>query len=54
MLQFVKKDIIEARRNEALKGDKCFSYKYLSEIMISGCYLMSSNKTDFKQPDILV
>lgn len=54
VLQFVKKDIIEARRNEALKGDKCFSYEYLSEIMISGCYLMSGNKTDFKQPDILV
>jgi hypothetical protein len=45
----VKAEVKAEWREEALKGERAWSYEYLDEIMSEGCYLMSGNKTEFKQ-----
>jgi hypothetical protein len=54
VLQAVKAEIREDRREEALTGERAFSYDYFAEIMTDGCYLMSGNRCDFKAPAALL
>lgn len=54
VLGAVKAEIREAHREEALKGERPFSYEYFDEIMREGCYLMSGNRCEFKVPAHLV
>jgi len=54
VLNAVSREIVAERREEVIKGEEGFSFEYLNEVMIEGCYLMSGNKTDFKQASDLV
>lgn len=54
VLQAVKAEIREDRRDEAPKGEVAFCHDYFTEIMADGCYLMSGNRYDFKAPSTLV
>ncbi|KAM0716827.1 hypothetical protein Q7P37_007630 [Cladosporium fusiforme] len=49
VMSAVKVEVRPEEREEALKGQTGLSYEYINQIMSEGCYLMSSNKTDFKQ-----
>ena len=49
VIHAVKVEIKEEEREEALKGEKGLCYEYVDQIMTEGCYLMSGNKTEFKQ-----
>jgi hypothetical protein len=49
VLNVVSAEIVAEGREEVLKGEEGFSYEYLEEVMVGGCYLMSGNKTDFKE-----
>ena len=49
MISAVKAEVKPEEQEEALKGEQGLSYEYLDEIMSGGCYLMSGNKTEFKQ-----
>jgi len=49
----IRQEIIEAQRSEAITGEQRFCYEYIEEIMIQGCYRVSGNKTDFKEPSTL-
>ena len=53
VLRAVKAEIREEHQEEALKGERGFSYEYFEEIMRDGCYLMSGNRCDFKAPSLL-
>lgn len=54
VLNAVLREIVAERREEVIRGEEGFGYEYLDEVMIEGCYLMSGNKTDFKQASDLV
>ena len=54
ILNAVSAEILPERREEVIKGREAFSHEYLTEVMSDGCYLMSGNKTDFKQSSDLV
>jgi hypothetical protein len=45
----VKAEVKPEEQEEAMTGESGLSYEYLDKIMIGGCYLMSGNKTEFKQ-----
>ena len=49
VISAVKAEVKPEEQEEALKGEQGLSYEYLDEIMSGGCYLMSGNKTEFKQ-----
>lgn len=49
MIGAVKAEVKVEKQEEALKGEQGLSYEYLDEIISGGCYLMSGNKTEFKQ-----
>lgn len=49
VMHAVKVEIKLEERGEALKGEKGLCYEYVDQIMTEGCYLMSGNKTEFKQ-----
>ena len=48
ILDSVKAEIHEERREEALLGQQPFCYEYFEEIMIDGVYLSKGNRCDFK------
>ena len=50
VLQAVKAEIREEHREEAIKGDRPFSREYFEEITADGCFLISGNKTEMKDP----
>ena len=54
VMNAVKAEIREEKREEALKAERPFCYSYFEEIMTSGCYLLSGNRCDFKVPSDLV
>lgn len=49
VMNAVKAEIEVDEQEEALDGEKGFCYEYIDEVMVAGCYLMSGNKTEFKQ-----
>jgi hypothetical protein len=53
VLNAVKTEIKEEKREEAMKGERPFCYGYFDEIMTDGCYLLSGNRCDFKVPSDL-
>jgi hypothetical protein len=53
VLQAVKAEIREEHREQAIKGDRPFSREYFEEIMADGCFLISGNKTEMKDPRAL-
>lgn len=50
----VRSEISANHQEEALKGDKPFSFEYLDEIMTDDLYLVSGNRSDFKRVSDLV
>jgi len=46
----VKVEIREEHQEEAIKGNRPFSREDFEEIIADGCFLISSNKTDMKDP----
>lgn len=53
VLHAVTGEVRAELREEVSKGLVGFSFEYLDEVMTQGCYLMSGNKTDFKQTEQL-
>lgn len=49
VMSAVKGEVKLEVQEEALKGEKGLCYEYVDDIMRRGCYLMSGNKTEFKQ-----
>lgn len=49
VMSAVKAEIKVEEQEEAVKGGRGLCYEYIDEIMSEGCYLMSGNKTEFKQ-----
>lgn len=49
VMSAVKGEVKSEVQEEALKGEKGLCHEYVDEIMRGGCYLMSGNKTEFKQ-----
>lgn len=53
VLNAVKTEIKEEKREEAMQGEQPFCYSYFDDIMVDGCYLLSGNRCDFKVPSDL-
>lgn len=49
VMSAVKGEVKAEEQEEALKGETGLCYEYIDEVMSGGCYLMSGNKTEFKQ-----
>jgi hypothetical protein len=54
VMSAVKAEMKVEEQEEAVKGRRGLCYEYIEEIMSEGCYLMSGNKTEFKQVSRLV
>ena len=53
ILHWVKRDIREDQRAEALKGERPFSMQYFREVLIDKMYLISGNRCDIKSVSTL-
>ena len=49
VLHAVSTEVVPEHQEEVLKAEHPFCYEYFQNVMINGCYLISGNKTDFKQ-----
>ena len=49
-MSHVSKEVRQEHRSEALEGARSFSYCYLNEILNNGPYLVSGNRSGFKNP----